>query len=66
MAGAWLAPGLTTGPAAGAEMCQTHDLWFELGRQITLFLRGITLADVIEGRVIGRAVGLSRLEALPQ
>jgi Rrf2 family iron-sulfur cluster assembly transcriptional regulator len=44
--------------ALGGEMCQTHDLWFELGRQIALFLCGVTLADVVSGRVIGRAVGL--------
>lgn len=54
-----------SGPAdAGGEKCQTHDLWFELGRQITLFLSGITLADVLEGRVTGRAVNPSRLEVL--
>jgi Rrf2 family iron-sulfur cluster assembly transcriptional regulator len=46
----------------GGEMCQTHDLWFELGRQIALFLRGVTLADVVLGRVIGRAVGLPPLQ----
>jgi Rrf2 family iron-sulfur cluster assembly transcriptional regulator len=44
-------------------MCQTHDLWFELGRQIALFLCGITLADVVMGRVIGRAVGVPRSQA---
>jgi len=38
--------------------CQTHDLWEELGRQIRLFLTGVTLADVVAGRVIGRAVAL--------
>jgi Rrf2 family transcriptional regulator, iron-sulfur cluster assembly transcription factor len=41
-------------PGCGMK-CQTHDLWVELGRQIALFLGGLTLADVIEGRVIGRA-----------
>jgi Rrf2 family iron-sulfur cluster assembly transcriptional regulator len=51
------------GTTMGGEMCQTHDLWFELGRQITLFLRGVTLADVVLGRVIGRAVGLPPLPA---
>jgi len=38
--------------------CQTHDLWEELGRQISLFLQGVTLADVVAGRVLGRAVAL--------
>jgi Rrf2 family iron-sulfur cluster assembly transcriptional regulator len=48
------------GPGAvtvGAK-CQTHDLWFELGRQIALFLAGITLADVVFGHIAGRAVCL--------
>jgi Rrf2 family transcriptional regulator, iron-sulfur cluster assembly transcription factor len=49
---------LALAPALGGEMCQTHDLWFELGRQIALFLSGITLADVVLGDVRGRAVNL--------
>jgi len=35
--------------------CITHDLWDELGRQIELFLESVTLADVVERRVLGRA-----------
>lgn len=35
--------------------CITHDLWEELGRQIEVFLESVTLADVIENRVLGRA-----------
>src|SRR5690349_8762573 len=31
--------------------CQTHDLWEELGRHIRFFLCGITLADVVAGRI---------------
>jgi Rrf2 family iron-sulfur cluster assembly transcriptional regulator len=42
----------------GPVRCQTHDLWEELGRQIELFLQGVTLADVVAGRVLGRAVPL--------
>lgn len=38
------------------ERCRTHDLWHELGRQIHLFLAGVTLGDVVAGRVAGRAV----------
>src|SRR6266852_3216868 len=34
--------------------CLTHDLWEELGRQITVFLESVTLADVLERRVLGR------------
>jgi Rrf2 family iron-sulfur cluster assembly transcriptional regulator len=43
----------------GPGRCQTHDLWDELGRQIRFFLEGVTLADVVTGRVLGRAVELS-------
>lgn len=35
--------------------CITHDLWDELGMQIESFLASVTLADVIENRVKGRA-----------
>jgi Rrf2 family iron-sulfur cluster assembly transcriptional regulator len=37
------------------KRCLTHDLWAELGEQIRLFLQEVTLADVISGRVAGRA-----------
>jgi Rrf2 family iron-sulfur cluster assembly transcriptional regulator len=43
-------------PGQLSERCHTHDLWAELGRQISLFLGGVTLADVVLGRVHGRAV----------
>jgi Rrf2 family transcriptional regulator, iron-sulfur cluster assembly transcription factor len=46
--------------AEGSSRCQTHDLWEELGRQILFFLEGITLADVVVGRVQGRARSLAR------
>ena len=52
-------------PGVGGEKCQTHDLWFELGRQIALFLGGITLADVVTGRVTGRAVSLAPVAVEP-
>ena len=49
----------------GAEKCQTHDLWAELGRQIEFFLSGVTLADVVLGRVAGRAARIApALDAL--
>lgn len=35
--------------------CITHDLWEELGRQIHMFLSAVSLADVIDNRVMGRA-----------
>jgi Rrf2 family transcriptional regulator, iron-sulfur cluster assembly transcription factor len=73
----------TSGPRTGAALvgqkCQTHDLWAELGRQIALFLRDITLADVtladvtladvtladvVLGHVMGNPIGLPRTEAV--
>lgn len=39
----------------GGRRCITHDLWAELGEQIRLFLDGLTLRDVIQGNVTGRA-----------
>ena len=45
-----------SGPGCLAgQRCLTHDLWAELGGQIRLFLASMSLADVIEGRVLGRA-----------
>ena len=34
-----------------ATRCQTHGLWDALGRQISRFLHGVTLADVVAGRI---------------
>jgi Rrf2 family iron-sulfur cluster assembly transcriptional regulator len=31
----------------------THDLWEELGNQIYLYLSAVTLADVVERRILG-------------
>lgn len=42
------------GCLAGSR-CPTHDLWSELGEQIRLFLAHMTLADVVDGRILGRA-----------
>jgi Rrf2 family iron-sulfur cluster assembly transcriptional regulator len=50
---------LDSDDATPPSRCQTHDLWDELGRQIGFFLRAITLADVVIGRVAGRAVPLA-------
>jgi len=35
--------------------CLTHDLWEELGNQIHLFLRSVSLSDVVENKVVGSA-----------
>ena len=57
--GCMLVPGSA---ALNGEKCQTHDLWVELGRQIALFLRSVTLADVVLGSVAGCAIGLRSSE----
>jgi len=44
---------------SSGERCQTHDLWAELERQIGLFLTAVTLADVVTGRVAGRAASVA-------
>lgn len=38
-------------PCMAGERCLTHDLWDSLGVEIANFLAGVTLRDVIEGRV---------------
>ncbi len=48
-------PGSAIGCTGTAARCITHDLWEELGRQIHVFLSSVTLADVVERRVLGCA-----------
>jgi Rrf2 family iron-sulfur cluster assembly transcriptional regulator len=48
-------PGSAKGCTGTTSRCITHDLWEELGRQIHVFLSSVSLADVIEKRVLGRA-----------
>ena len=48
-------PGSPKGCAPAGARCITHDLWEELGRQIHVFLSSVSLADVVEKRVLGRA-----------
>lgn len=42
-----------TGPGCmrGGARCLTHDLWAETGRQIETYLAGVSLADVLSGRL---------------
>ena len=47
--------GSPKGCVSQTSRCLTHDLWEELGRQIEVFLESVTLSDVIEQRVLGRA-----------
>ena len=48
-------PGSPKGCTGTGARCVTHDLWEELGRQIQVFLSSVSLADVVEKRVLGRA-----------
>jgi Rrf2 family iron-sulfur cluster assembly transcriptional regulator len=41
--------------ARDGSRCQTHDLWDELSRQIYLYLSSVTLEDVVEKRILGKA-----------
>jgi len=38
--------------------CITHDLWEELGRQIHVYLSSVSLADVVNKRVLGASYGI--------
>ena len=42
--------------------CITHDLWEELGHQIHIFLSSVTVADVVNKRILGK----SRVERTEQ
>jgi len=46
--------GVGPGCMRGGARCLTHDLWAETGRQIESYLAGVSLADVLSGR-LGRA-----------
>ncbi len=50
--------GGTKGCTGNGGRCITHDLWEELSRQIHIFLSSVTLADVLENRVLGRSAPL--------
>ena len=47
--------GSPKGCLSHGSRCLTHDLWDELGRHIEVFLESVTLADVVQHRVLGRA-----------
>lgn len=46
-------PGQPFGCRGNKSRCMTHDLWEELGNQIYLYLSSVTLADIVERRVLG-------------
>jgi Rrf2 family iron-sulfur cluster assembly transcriptional regulator len=45
--------GTPVGCRGNQSRCLTHDLWEELGNQIHLYLSSVSLADVVERRVLG-------------
>ena len=52
-------PGQPQGCRTNKSRCLTHDLWEELGNQIYLYLSSVTVADVVNRRVLGTS-GLIR------
>lgn len=46
-------PGSPSGCHTDKSRCLAHDLWQELGNQIYLYLSSVSLADVIDKRVLG-------------
>ncbi len=46
-------PGTPAGCHHNKGRCLTHDLWEELGNQIYLYLSSVSLADVVERRILG-------------
>ena len=52
-------PGQPHGCRANKSRCTTHDLWEELGNQIYLYLSSVTVADVVNRRILGTS-GLIR------
>lgn len=57
-------PGSATGCHTNQRRCITHDLWDELGNQIHLYLNSVTLADVVNRRILGTS-NLIRGRAVP-
>ncbi len=53
-------PGSPAGCGSNRSRCLTHDLWEELGNQIHLYLSSVTLADVVENRILGTSGALHR------
>ena len=57
-------PGSPTGCTRSHARCLTHDLWEELGNQIHLFLSAVTVADVVQRRVLGTSGVVHRNESI--
>ena len=58
------APGSPAGCHHNKGRCLTHDLWEELGNQIYLYLSSVSLADVVERRILGSS-GVFHGEPVP-
>ena len=56
--------GSPIGCRSNSGRCLTHDLWEELGNQIQMFLSSVSLADVINNRIV-RGRGLGTEDAAP-
>ena len=54
-------PGQPFGCRSNQTRCMTHDLWEELGNQIYLYLSSVSVADVVNRRVLGTS-GLIQAE----
>ncbi len=52
--------GSPTGCTKSTARCLTHDLWDELGNQIYLFLKSVSLEDIVDQRVLGMSGGRHR------
>lgn len=50
------ANGTPQGCRTNRSRCLTHDLWEELGNQIHRYLSSVTIADVVERRIIGTSL----------
>lgn len=53
------APGSPAGCRVNRSRCLTHDLWEELGNQIHLYLSSVTIADVVNRRILGTSQVIS-------
>ena len=60
-------PGSPEGCRTDKSRCLTHDLWEELGNHIFSFFSSLSLADVIEDRLlgIGNSFSINRQTVLP-
>ncbi len=59
------ANGTPQGCRTNRSRCLTHDLWEELGNQIHMYLSSVTVADVVERRIIGTSGLLLPRPVLP-